>query len=136
MGALIGQMWLDGMRPRRAWHYAGHALAMLALGLALAGCASSPAPTPTPAATPTPAGEMLILAIGDSLTEGLGVTDEETYPAQLETALQDAGYAVRVVNAGVSGETSSGTLQRIDWLMQQQPDIVILAIGGNDGLRG
>ncbi len=136
MGALIGQMWLDGTWPRRAWRYAGHALAMLALGVALAGCASSPAPTPTPAATPTPAGEMLILAIGDSLTEGLGVTDEETYPAQLETALQDAGYAVRVVNAGVSGETSSGTLQRIDWLMQQQPDIVILAIGGNDGLRG
>lgn len=136
MGALIGQIRLDGMPRRWTWRYARHALAMLAIGLALAGCASSPAPSPTPAATPTPAGEMLILAIGDSLTEGLGVAEEETYPAQLETALLAAGYAVRVVNAGVSGETSSGTLQRIDWLMQQQPAVVILAIGGNDGLRG
>ncbi len=115
---------------------AGHALAILALGLLLAGCGSSPTPAPTPSPTPTPAGELLILAIGDSLTEGLGVGDDETYPAQLEAALRADGYAVRVVNAGVSGETSSGTLQRIDWLMQQQPAIVILAIGGNDGLRG
>ena len=115
---------------------AGHALAILALGLLLAGCGSSPTPAPPPSPTPTPAGELLILAIGDSLTEGLGVGDGETYPAQLEAALRADGYAVRVVNAGVSGETSSGTLQRIDWLMQQQPAIVILAIGGNDGLRG
>ncbi len=136
MGRLIGQIRLDGMQPRRVWRSARHTLAMLALGLALAGCASSPAPTPTPAATPTPANDLLILAIGDSLTEGFGVAEVETYPAQLEAALRAAGYAVRVVNAGVSGETSSGTLQRIDWLMQQQPDVVILAIGGNDGLRG
>jgi acyl-CoA thioesterase-1 len=77
-----------------------------------------------------------ILAVGDSLTEGFGVPSGEAYPAQLERALVAAGHAVTVVNAGVSGETSSGTRQRIDWLLQQQPDIVILAIGGNDGLRG
>lgn len=61
---------------------------------------------------------------------------DETYPAQLERALRAAGHEVTVVNAGVSGEISAGTLQRIDWLLQQKPAIVILAIGGNDGLRG
>jgi acyl-CoA thioesterase I len=77
-----------------------------------------------------------IIALGDSLTEGMGVPMDEAYPAQLERKLWDAGYAVNVVNAGVSGETSSGTLTRVDWVLRQQPDIVILAIGGNDGLRG
>jgi acyl-CoA thioesterase-1 len=89
-------------------------------------------PTSTPAGT----SGVRIIALGDSLTEGMGVPMEEAYPAQLERKLWDAGYAVSVVNAGVSGETSSGTLTRVDWVLRQQPDIVILAIGGNDGLRG
>jgi acyl-CoA thioesterase-1 len=77
------------------------------------------------------------LAFGDSLTEGMGVDPNDAYPAQLERALQAAGYeGASVVNAGVSGDTSSGALSRVDWVMQQEPDIVILAIGGNDGLRG
>ncbi len=136
MGELIRRLTIDDLLPRHMRRRTGHALAILAIGLLLAGCSAAPTPNPTPAPTPTPTGELLILAVGDSLTEGLGVGDAETYPAQLEAALHAAGYAVRVVNAGVSGETSSGTLQRIDWLLQQQPDIVILAIGGNDGLRG
>ena len=106
------------------------------LGLVTTACASQPAPTTTPAPTPTVPPALKILAVGDSLTEGLGVAADETYPAQLERALRAAGHSVTVVNAGVSGETSAGTLQRIDWLLQQEPDIVILAIGGNDGLRG
>ena len=117
---------------RSAWQV----LATVALGLVLVCCAPRPPATPTRAPVSMPADEFLVLAIGDSLTEGFGVGEQESYPAQLETALQAAGHAVSVVNAGVSGETSSGTLQRIDWLLQQQPDIVILAIGGNDGLRG
>ena len=136
MGAMVRRLEFDNLLSRHMRRRAGCALALLAIGLVLAGCGAAPTPMPTPAPTPTPAGEVLILAIGDSLTEGLGVGDEETYPAQLEAALRVAGHAVRVVNAGVSGETSSGTLQRIDWLLQQQPDVVILAIGGNDGLRG
>jgi acyl-CoA thioesterase-1 len=120
-----------------SWRTALDLLTLLAIGLLLNACGGAASqPTPTPQSTPTPAGTLKIMAVGDSLTEGYGVADDETYPAQLEAALHAAGYAVTVVNAGVSGETSSGTRQRIDWLLQQQPDIVILAIGGNDGLRG
>ena len=107
---------------------------LLPLLLLLAACTNQPTPTPAPTATAAPT--LKILAVGDSLTEGFGVPSADAYPAQLERALVTAGHAVTVVNAGVSGETSSGTRQRIDWLLQQQPDIVILAIGGNDGLRG
>lgn len=74
--------------------------------------------------------------MGDSLTEGLGVDPADAYPAQLERRLQESGYEVTVVNAGVSGETSSGALSRVDWVLRQKPDIVILATGGNDGLGG
>jgi acyl-CoA thioesterase-1 len=77
-----------------------------------------------------------IVAVGDSLTAGLGVNEEEAYPAQLEKKLRAAGYDWKVVNAGISGETSSGTLSRINWVMKLKPDIVILETGANDGLRG
>lgn len=77
-----------------------------------------------------------IVAVGDSLTAGLGVPEEQAYPAQLEKKLRDAGYDWKVVNAGISGETSSGTLSRINWVMKLRPDIVILETGANDGLRG
>lgn len=77
-----------------------------------------------------------IVAVGDSLTAGLGVNEAEAYPAQLEKKLRAAGYEWEVVNAGISGETSSGTLSRINWVMKLRPDIVILETGANDGLRG
>ncbi len=77
-----------------------------------------------------------IVAVGDSLTAGLGVAEEGSYPAQLEQRLQADGYAYRVVNAGVSSETSSGTLSRLEWVLTLNPDIVILETGANDGLRG
>ena len=83
-----------------------------------------------------PAYEGVIAAVGDSLTEGLGVAEESAYPALLEKKLQALGYRYRVVNAGISGETSSGTLARIKWILTLNPDIVILVIGANDGLRG
>jgi acyl-CoA thioesterase-1 len=109
--------------------------------LLLTACgAAQPIPTPTTAqVTPTTLAErqgLLIVAMGDSLTEGMGVDPIEAYPAQLERKLRAAGYEVTVANAGVSGETSSGALSRVDWVLRQQPDIVILATGGNDGLRG
>ena len=80
--------------------------------------------------------EGIIVAVGDSLTEGLGVAEEFAYPAMLEKKLQAGGYPYRVINAGVSGETSSGTLARIKWVLTLKPDIVILVIGANDGFRG
>ncbi len=80
--------------------------------------------------------EGTIVALGDSLTEGLGVEEELAYPAVLEEKLKAQGYRYRVINAGISGETSSGTLSRIKWLLTLKPDIVVLVIGANDGFRG
>lgn len=80
--------------------------------------------------------ESIIVAVGNSLTEGLGVAEEFAYPAMLEKKLQAGGYPYRVINAGVSGETSSATLARIKWVLKLKPDIVILVIGANDGFRG
>lgn len=77
-----------------------------------------------------------IVAVGDSLTAGFGVAEEEAYPALLEKKLQADGHPYRVVNAGVSAETSSGTLSRLEWILTMDPDIVILETGANDGLRG
>lgn len=78
-----------------------------------------------------------ILALGDSLTEGLGVNPEDTYPAQLEAKLKEMGYEnVDVVNSGLSGETSTGLVNRLDWVTQTKPDITILTIGANDAIRG
>jgi acyl-CoA thioesterase I len=76
-----------------------------------------------------------IAAVGDSLTAGYSLKESEAYPALLEKKLHQAGYNWRVINAGISGETSSGTLSRIDWILKLKPDIVILEIGANDGLR-
>ncbi len=78
----------------------------------------------------------IIVAVGNSLTEGLGVDEAKAYPARLQRKLQAEGLTYEVINAGISGETSSGTLSRISWILKLQPDIVILETGANDGLRG
>jgi acyl-CoA thioesterase-1 len=81
-------------------------------------------------------GEYVVVALGDSLTAGLGVAPDEAYPALLEARLRREGYRARVVNAGVSGDTSAGALRRVDWVLRTKPDLAIVAIGANDGLRG
>ncbi len=78
----------------------------------------------------------VILALGDSLTAGFGVPEPESYPARLQNILKENGYPHKVVNAGVSGDTTAGGLRRLSWLMRHKPKIVILALGANDGLRG
>ncbi|TKB24013.1 arylesterase [Desulfopila sp. IMCC35006] len=77
-----------------------------------------------------------IVAVGDSLTAGYGLDESAGYPALLERKLQADGYDYQVVNAGVSGETSNGTLSRMEWILTLAPDIVLLETGANDGLRG
>lgn len=77
-----------------------------------------------------------IVAVGDSLTAGYNLDESESYPALLQQKLHAAGYDYKVINAGVSAETSSGTLSRIEWIMTLQPNIVLLETGANDGLRG
>lgn len=79
--------------------------------------------------------ERVIVALGDSLTAGLGVAADEAYPALLEARLAREGYAYRVVNAGVSGDTTAGGLRRVDWVLRGKPEIAIVALGANDGLR-
>ena len=80
--------------------------------------------------------KIVVLALGDSLTAGFGVDAEENFPSRLQVKIDNAGLAYKVVNAGVSGDTTAGGVRRINWLMQHKPQIVILALGANDGLRG
>ena len=77
-----------------------------------------------------------IVAFGDSLTAGLGVAPDEAYPGQLARWLREQGFAYDVINAGVSGDTSAGGLRRVKWILKNQPRLVILELGANDGLRG
>jgi acyl-CoA thioesterase-1 len=78
----------------------------------------------------------VILAFGDSLTAGHGVMASESYPAQLQKKLDERGFKYRVVNQGISGDTTTGGLSRIDAALAAKPKIVILELGANDGLRG
>lgn len=77
-----------------------------------------------------------ILAFGDSLTAGFGVAPSDSFPAQLAARLKADGYDVEIDNAGVSGDTTSGGLARLDWALAAHPDIVLLELGANDMLRG
>jgi acyl-CoA thioesterase I len=81
-------------------------------------------------------GEPVILAFGDSLTAGFGVDPRDSYPARLQRLLVEKGYHYKVINAGVSGDTTAGGAARIDWVLQHEPEIVIIELGANDGLRG
>jgi len=79
---------------------------------------------------------MHILAFGDSLTAGYGLPASQSFASQLEKRLLDMGQPVRVTNAGVSGDTTGGGLARLGWSLEDKPDLVILELGANDGLRG
>ena len=116
----------------------------LMFGLSACGGAEAPSETPPTtevATTNTPSAaaqayEGRIVAMGDSLTEGLGVNPQEAYPALLAQKLAADGYAYEVINSGISGETSSGALSRADWVLKLAPDIIILETGANDSFRG
>lgn len=122
-------------------------LSTLALFLLAAGCgpeASEEAAAPAQAAVPQPAtasapaatNEPLVVFLGDSLTAGYGLDAEQAYPVLVEKSLEEEGIAIRALNAGVSGDTTSGGLARLDWLLSQKPAVVVVGLGGNDGLRG
>jgi len=87
-------------------------------------------------AAPGAADERVIVALGDSLTAGFGVAAEEAWPALIETRLRREGYPYRVVNAGASGDTTAGGLRRVDWVLRNRPEVAVVALGANDGLRG
>jgi len=77
-----------------------------------------------------------LLVLGDSLSAGYGLDEADSFPAQLERALVKAGHDIRVINAGVSGDTTAGGRGRIGWALAEKPDAVIVELGANDGLRG
>ncbi len=124
----------------------GRVLWLLATALVAVACGGAEAPEPAAVAAgvepevrpeaPAPAGAPRILLLGDSLTAGLGLSPDEAYPAILQQWLERDGYPHRIVNAGVSGDTSAGALRRLDWSLDDDTRILVVALGGNDGLRG
>lgn len=122
-------------RPR---HLLTVLLAVLAVPLGACGPSASdfaPRPAAAAPAAPDPAAVKVIF-LGDSLTAGPGLGEGETYPALIGNRLEDDGYDVNVINAGVSGDTTAGGLARLDWLLDQHPDVLVVGLGANDGLRG
>lgn len=120
-------------------------LAAVAIGLALlAGCSGNGNDTTaskeqaTAAAPDDGSGTARprVVALGDSLTAGLGLLEQQAYPAALQRRIDVDGYKFEVVNAGVSGDTSAGGLRRLDWALEGDVKVLILALGANDGLRG
>jgi len=129
--------------------------AWLSLVMASVACGGAPAPAESPAAvapspavtasatpsvapaaaTPVPAARRIVI-LGDSLTAGLGLPADQAYPALLQTRLDARDNGWQVVNAGVSGDTSAGGLRRLDWSLEGGAAIVVIALGGNDALRG
>ena len=106
-------------------------------GIALAPCFFSQAlfaqvSTPTPVATRT----KTLVFLGDSLAAGLGLQPSEAFPALIAEKVRAAGLPFEIQNAGLSGDTSAGALRRIDWLLQRPIDVLVIELGGNDGLRG
>ncbi|HEX3529545.1 MAG TPA: arylesterase [Thermoanaerobaculia bacterium] len=127
----------------------------LALSFGAAACRQAPAAAPVQATAPAPpsstptspasspaavassrASGPVVVFLGDSLTAGLGLGEEQAYPARVAVKLAAQGTPVKVINAGVSGDTTAGGLARIDWLLRQHPDVLVVGLGGNDGLRG
>lgn len=95
-------------------------------------------PTTDPPATPTDTAseDLHVLVLGNSIAAGSGVSSQAAFPALLQAKVDSLGWNVTVQNAGVSGETTAGGLRRIAWLLQEPVDVLILELGGNDGLRG
>ena len=102
------------------FQYVAHGLLVLALAGAQLTLAAEP---------------LRVLALGDSLTAGYGLAAEDSFPAKLEAVLKVEGYEVSVINGGVSGDTTAGGRARLDWALADEPDLVIVALGANDGLR-
>lgn len=134
------RVWFDRTVPR--W--------VLAAFFVAAGCADAPGSRtaagspnregadrePVAAESPESESRPRVLFLGTSLTAGFGLAEEEAFPALLAALLAERGLAVEAVNAGVSGDTSAGGLNRLDWLLRAPPEVMVLELGANDGLRG
>ncbi len=135
------------MEMTSAWRAARLLFLSLACAV-IAGCSGSSGETSAPAETASPPAAApesssshstrpRVVCLGDSLTAGLGLSStDQAYPALLEHRLKRAGFDYEVINAGVSGDTSAGGLRRLDWSLQGDVRVLIVALGANDGLRG
>lgn len=94
------------------------------------------APRARTSATPARVERTRVVLLGDSLTAGLGLEPEEAFPAALQRSLDAEARTVEIVAAGVSGDTTAGGLRRVNWVLEEGADILVIALGGNDGLRG
>jgi acyl-CoA thioesterase-1 len=114
--------------------------------LAVSACGGAPEPSPRPSARPkahstdlqrgnVPAKPRIVF-LGDSLTAGLGLPSDQSYPSLIGKRLKERGYDFEIVNAGVSGDTSAGGSRRLDWSLEGDVRALVLALGANDGLRG
>src|SRR5688572_30766878 len=163
-GGRRGEMKVDETADQRRWtqmskvsaficvHLRSHfLLAMLVMIAVAAGCDGGGEDAPAKAADPTPAAPTTatttttdsitskgprVVFLGDSLTAGLGVERDEAYPAIVTEMLRSDGIEIVAVNAGQSGDTTAGGLRRLAWLLKQKPDVLVVGLGGNDGLRG
>lgn len=109
----------------------------------LAGCSQTTRKDDSKSDTPKATKEInqkspdkIIMFFGNSITAGYGVSTEEAFPARIQVIIDSLDYPYKVVNAGLSGETTAGGLNRIDWVLRTIPDVFVLELGGNDGLRG
>lgn len=117
-----------------------HVFAILALLLSVA-CGSGERPTGSGTADgaereASVAEGPLVVFLGDSLTAGYGLDEEAAFPALIEARARNEGRPLRAINGGVSGDTSAGGLARLDWFLRQDPAVLVVGLGGNDGLRG
>ena len=123
-------------KPDEVWCRAGAVWFLLWAATSAVGCSRPTAEevgqTPAQSVDERP----VIVFLGDSLTAGYQLDPAEAYPALIQQKLNQAGYAFRVVNAGVSGSTTTDGLQRLNWLLREPIDILVLALGANDALRG
>jgi acyl-CoA thioesterase-1 len=124
------------MSRRRSTTFAlwvGCCLAWIVLG----GLSAEPPVTPSPPASPlSPATERVLVVLGDSLSAGFGVDPAEAWPARIQEWIRGARLPWKLVNAGVSGDTTAGGLRRLDWVLRRPVDALLIELGGNDGLRG
>ena len=139
---------LPPFSPKRAWLVLGFVVALAAVGCRSDRPEAQPATAvtsaPEPAAPPpasAPAGEHAgaapkVAFLGDSISAGLHLAADEAFPAVLAERMRARGVAFTPINAGVSGDTTAGGLRRVDWILGQHPDVVVIELGANDGLRG
>lgn len=113
-------------------------LLLVNLSLQILGCSNDSPPESTEKTVNIQAKKqnVIIAAFGDSLSAGYGLPADYSFPARLEKSLLEKGISASVINAGISGDTSAGGLSRTEWTLADKPDIVILELGANDGLRG